>query len=98
MLSPPPIAPSRSRSRGTLRPGAVARLSRRAVLQMRAPWMDKADSPGMAAWDLQSEVVYGAAVAVNFADMTLRAAVSEDFVRWHPVPALAELVNIAEPR
>lgn len=72
MLSPPPIASSRSRSRGTLRPGAVPRLSRRALLQMSAAWMDKAERPGMAAWDLQSEDVYGAAVSVNFADMTLR--------------------------
>jgi hypothetical protein len=28
---------------------------------MSAAWMDKADNPGMAAWDLQSEDVYGAA-------------------------------------
>ena len=60
--------------------------------------MDKAGPPGMAAWDLQSEDVYGAAVAVNFADMTLRAAVSEHFVRWRPVPALAELVDVAGSR
>lgn len=58
--------------KGTLRPGVVPRLSRRAVLQMSAAWMDKADNPGMAEWDLQSEDVSGAAVAVNFADMTLR--------------------------
>ena len=60
--------------------------------------MDTADNPGMAAWDLHSEDVYGAAVAVNFADMMLRAAVSEDFVRWRPVPLLAELVDVSEPR
>ena len=65
---------------------------------MSAAWMDEADNPGMAARDLQSEGVYGAAVAVNFAERTLRAAVSEDFVRWRPVPALAELVDVAEPR
>jgi hypothetical protein len=51
---------------------------------MSAAWMDKADNSGMAAWDLQEDD-YGAAVAVNFADRTLRAAVSEDFVRWRPV-------------
>ena len=60
--------------------------------------MDKADNPGMAEWDLQSEDVYGAAVAVNFADMTLRASVSQDFVSWRPVAVLDELVDVAEPR
>ena len=78
--------------KGTLRPGVVPRWSRRAHLQMSAAWMDKADDPGMAQWDLQSVDVYGGVVPVNFADMAVRAA---DVLSWRPVAAK---VDIGEPR
>jgi hypothetical protein len=77
--------------KGTLRPGCVPRLSRRAVAQMSAAWIDKADNPGMAAWELQSDDVSAAVIAVNFADMTLRAVVSDDFRRWLQVALLEDL-------
>ena len=49
--------------KGTLRAGVLPRLSRRALLQMSAAWMDKRDNPGMAQWDLQSADVFGAVVS-----------------------------------
>ena len=81
--------------KGTLRTGRLPRLSRRATLQMSAAWVDKRDNPGMAEWELQSADLYGAVIAVNFADMAVRAVTSDDFVGWRPVASLAELVDLA---
>lgn len=81
--------------KGTLRAGCVPRLSRRAQEQMSAAWVDKIDNPAMAEWELQSEDVYAAVISVNFADMTLRAAVSVDFVHWRPIAGLADLAVAA---
>jgi hypothetical protein len=61
---------------------------------MSAVWVDKADNPGMAEWELHSDDIYAAVIAVNFADMLLRAAVSSDFDRWRPVGALEELAGV----
>jgi hypothetical protein len=47
----------------------------------------------MASWDLQSADVYGAVVAINFADRTLHAAATSDFVEVHPVASLDQLVE-----
>jgi hypothetical protein len=80
--------------KGTLRTGRMPRLSRRATLQMSAAWVDKRDNPGMAEWDLQSADVYGVVIAVNFADMAVRAIVSHDFVGWRSVATLIDLVDL----
>jgi hypothetical protein len=45
--------------KGTLRPQYWPRLSRRELLQMSGAWVDKADNPGMANWELRSDDVYG---------------------------------------
>jgi hypothetical protein len=63
---------------------------------MSAAWVDKADNPGMAEWELHSDDVYAAVIAVNLADMTLRAAVSDDFRRWVPVALLEDLAQVAQ--
>lgn len=79
--------------KGTLCAGRVPRVSPQAVEQMGAAWFDET---GTAHWGLQSTPVYGAVVAVNLGDMTLRAALSTDFERWRPVRSLSELGHIAE--
>ena len=81
--------------KGSLRARSVPRLSRRAVMQMSAAWVDKRDNPGMAEWELQSADVYGAVIAVSFAEMVVRAIVSEDFERWRGVAALEDLASVA---
>jgi len=93
MLSPEADRVLAIEVKGTLRARHVPRLSRRATLQMSAAWVDKADNPGMAEWELQSADVYGAVIAVNFADMTVRALLSDDFACWRPVATLAELAR-----
>jgi hypothetical protein len=77
--------------KGTLHAGRVPRLSKRAVAQMSAAWVDKADNPGMAGWGLQSDDVDGAVVAVNFADMVLRAIVTADFATWLALASVEDL-------
>lgn len=81
--------------KGTLRPGYVPRLSRSAATQMSAEWINKADNPGMAEWDLRSDDVYAAVITINFGDMWSRAAISSDLDSWHPVGSLEELADLA---
>jgi hypothetical protein len=95
MLSPATDHVLAIKVKGTLRAGCVPRMSRRAVEQMSAAWVDKADNPGMAEWDLHSDDVYAAVIALNFADMVLRAVVSADFKRWHSVGLLDDLATVA---
>jgi hypothetical protein len=81
--------------KGTLRAGYVPRVSKRAVAQMSAAWVDKADNPGMAEWDLHSDDVYAAVIALNFADMASRVVVSADFGAWRPIGRLDDLTTVA---
>ncbi len=73
--------------KGTLRAGHVPRLTQGELDQMSPGWVDKADNPGMTGGDLASDDVYGAVAAVNFADMTLRVAMTADFATFAPVLA-----------
>jgi hypothetical protein len=77
--------------KATLRPGHVPQMSRRAVAQMSAAWIDKVDNPGMASLQLTSADVYGAVIAINFVDMTIRAATTEDFMDFVPSRDLGAL-------
>jgi hypothetical protein len=71
--------------KGTLVPSRVPRLTRGEMRQMSGAWVDKPDNPAMTTWGLASQDVYGALVAVNFADMTLRVAFTADFVAFSAV-------------
>jgi hypothetical protein len=77
--------------KGTLLSKCVPRLSRRDLRQMSAAWVDKADNPGMAEWALTSDDVHGAVAVVNFADRTLRIALTDDFASFRPAASLADL-------
>jgi hypothetical protein len=77
--------------KGTLRAGRWPRISQRKAAQMSAAWVDKADNPGMANWDLESDDVYAAIVAVNFADMAYRVAMTSNFAKFQPVLSIEQL-------
>jgi hypothetical protein len=81
--------------KGTLVPGRIPRLSSRELGQMSAVWVDKVDNPGMAELGLSSEDVYGAVVAINFADLTWRAGLTSDFVVLRPALDVAHLASLA---
>lgn len=80
--------------KGTLVAGRIPRLTRREMRQMSAAWIDKADNPGMAELELQSEDIYGAVAAVNFADMIWRIALTSDFTALVPVANLEQLTQL----
>jgi hypothetical protein len=48
----------------------------------------------MAELGLESADVYGAVVAVNFADLTWRMAMTDDFVSLRPVTDAAQLLTL----
>jgi hypothetical protein len=80
--------------KGTLVAGLVPRLSHREMAQMSVAWVDKADNPGMAELGLQSTDVYGAVVAINFADMTWRIALTPNFSMLHAVSSVEQLTDL----
>jgi hypothetical protein len=80
--------------KATLRPQRWPRPSRGELAQMTAKWIDKADNPGMANWDLSSDDVYGAIAVVNFAARGWRCAVTADFVSAHPVQRVDDLADV----
>jgi hypothetical protein len=56
-----------------------------------AAWIDKPDDPPMTSTELRSDDLYGAVCAINFADMTMRAAMSADFATFSPVTTYEQL-------
>jgi hypothetical protein len=79
--------------KGTLRPGHISRLSARDLRQMSAAWVDKPDNPNMADAALESGDVYGAVIAINFADMKWRVSMSADFETFVPVTDEGQLAR-----
>jgi len=77
--------------KGTLRQQHVPRLTRGDLAQMSTAWLNKPDNPAMSGTDLRSDDVYAAVVAVNFADMTIRAAMSADLTAFVPVENSGQL-------
>ena len=61
---------------------------------MSGAWVDKADNPGMANWELHSADAYGAVVLVNFAAMAYRAAFTSDFQHLQPVQDASQLADL----
>lgn len=62
---------------------------------MTAQWVDKADNPGMAEWNLGSSDVYGAVVLVNLADMVYRGGFTSDFENLQPVADEEQLADLS---
>lgn len=81
--------------KGTLVAGRVPRLSGRDLAQMSAAWVNKADNPGMAGLGLGSADVLGGIVAINFADLIWRAALTSDFVQLHSITSVEALADLA---
>lgn len=76
--------------KGTLVARRTPRLTPGELAQMSAEWVDKSDNPAMASLELRSADVYGMVIAINLADLTLKAVVTTDFTTLHSVGSLAE--------
>jgi hypothetical protein len=80
--------------KATVRAGRWPRPSRGELAQVTSRWLDKADNPGMANWDLASADVYGAVAVVNFAACAWRCAVTADFMTAQPVTGVGQLADL----
>ena len=80
--------------KGTLVSGRFPRLSHRELAQMSGAWIDKTDNPGMTELGLDSSDIQGAVVAINLADRTWRAALTNNFKQLHPVTTLDQLHDL----
>jgi hypothetical protein len=79
--------------KGTLVSGKIPHLTRRDLARMSAAWVDKTDNPGMVELGLDSTDVYGAVVVINFADLTWRVALTDDFTTLRPTLSVGELAD-----
>jgi hypothetical protein len=81
--------------KGTLRAGARPRLGRGRNRQMSLEWLSSPANPAMVEWGLSGLDIYGGVAHLNFASMTWRVVLTSDHERWVPVPAAADLLDIA---
>lgn len=77
--------------KGTLRAGRLPWLTKRELTQMSPAWLDQKDNPAMAEFGVDSADVYGAVIAINFAEMRIRAALTQDFVEFKPAMRLSHI-------
>jgi hypothetical protein len=81
--------------KGTLQSRRWPRLSRRALAQMSAPWLDKADNPGMSEWGFTSADLYGAVMLISFPQASFKLLFTADFARLRPVTESTDLDDLA---
>lgn len=81
--------------KGTLRPGAIPRLTPSRLRQMSRDWLNGPDNPGMAEWEFEAADLYAGVMVVDLADSVARTAVSCDFESYQPLPELSALQNLA---
>jgi hypothetical protein len=81
--------------KGTLRPGAISRLTPSRLRQMSREWLNKPDNPAMGEWEFEADDLYAGVMVVDLATPAFRIALSGDFETYVPVLGLAELVTLA---
>lgn len=70
--------------KGTLRPGAVPRLTPSRLRQMSREWLNDPTNPAMQEWNLEADDLFAGVMVVDLARSTYRIALSADFERFHP--------------
>ena len=79
--------------KGTLRPGAVPRLTPSRRRQMSREWLHSPDNPAMAEWEFEADDLYAAVMIVDLALARFRVALSSDFELYTPIDSLQELTS-----
>jgi hypothetical protein len=82
--------------KGTLRRGAIPRLTPSRLRQMSREWLDDPANPAMAEWSLRAEDLYAGVMVVDLASPLFRLVLSGDFERYTPVADLAELASLRQ--
>jgi hypothetical protein len=80
--------------KGTLRPGAVPRLTPSRLRQMSREWLNGPDNPAMAEWELEADDLYAGVMVIDLAKSIARTVVSGDFEDYVPVGDLSELQDL----
>ncbi|MFL5963776.1 MAG: hypothetical protein ACJ757_12875 [Gaiellaceae bacterium] len=77
--------------KGSLRPGAIPRLTPSRRRQMSRDWLASPANRAMLEWEFEPDDLFAAAAAVDLARREMRVARSDDFEAWTPVHSLDEL-------
>jgi hypothetical protein len=80
--------------KGTLRPGAVPRLTPSLRRQMSREWLNDPSNPGMADWSLEADDLYAGVMVVDLASARFRLSLSGDFELYTPVGNLDQLASL----
>jgi hypothetical protein len=80
--------------KGTLRAGAVPRLTSSRLRQMSREWLNQPDNPAMSDWELEADDLYAGVMVVDLATPEYRLALSGDFESYAPVTDGAQLAAL----
>jgi hypothetical protein len=80
--------------KGTLRPGAVPKLTPSRQRQMSREWLNNPTNPGMADWSLEADDLYAGVMVVDLALARFRFVISGDFEHYVPITELEQLQSI----
>jgi len=84
--------------KGTLRVGAVPRLTPSRLRQMSREWLNQPGNPAMSEWELEAEDLYAGVMVVDLATPAYRVALREDFEGYVPVNRRRAARSVARPR
>lgn len=80
--------------KGTLRAGAIPRLTPSRLRQMSRGWLNEPNNPAMSEWELEADDLYAGVIVVDLATPAYRVALSADFEAYVPVTDGAQLVAL----
>jgi hypothetical protein len=80
--------------KGTLRAGAIPRLTPSRLRQMSRDWLNRPDNPAMIEWELEADDIYTGVMVVDLATPAFRVALSANFETYAPVLERAGLETI----
>jgi len=80
--------------KGTLRAGAIPRLTSSRLRQMSREWLNQPGNPAMEEWGLEAEDLYAGVMVVDLATAAFCLALSGDFETYVPVNGLEQLASL----
>jgi hypothetical protein len=77
--------------KGTLRAGAIPRLTPSRLKQMSREWLNQPDNPALNDWELEADDLYAGVMVVDLATPSYRIVLSSDFETYQAVASTAQL-------
>lgn len=81
--------------KGTLRAGAIPRLTPSRLRQMSRAWLNEPNNPAISEWELEADDLYAGVMVVDLATPAYRVALSADFETYAPVTEHAQLAALS---